>query len=289
MFHMSGDSGFFRTPAQLEADGWRPRGTGLGVERPAAGIERRVPLYEAKMIHHFDHRWATYGVGASDDEEGARDCTLAEKQNPDFEPSPRYWVPEEEVILRAARVPSALKSAIRLARGESGKGHRKADADAQESARAVALKALVTWLAGAIPVLEGHPAREADIFRLLGSAQDWRAALKASSERFLLDPKTLAVGTEMQRDTRLTGGDLTLIAEGPNDALALAELLIAAKQPRWLIGWRDICRSTDERTVIASVFPKVGIGHKVADCSIFLAVDAKSFGSAVGHAVVHSA
>jgi len=29
----------------------------------------------------------------------------------------------------------------------------------------------------------------------------------------------------------------------------------------WLMGWRDICRSTDERTVIASVLPRVGVGH----------------------------
>ena len=27
------------------------------------------------------------------------------------------------------------------------------------------------------------------------------------------------------------------------------------------MGWRDICRSTDERTVIASVFPVAGVGH----------------------------
>ncbi len=262
LFNMASDSGFFRTPAQMEADRWQRDGVNW-VRETATGIERRVPLYEAKMIHHFDHRWATYGGGASDDEEGARDCTPAEKQNPDFEPSPRYWVPEDEVILRAARVPAALKSAVRLARGEGGKGRRKADADAQENGRSAALKALVSWLAGAIPALEGHPAREADIFRLLGRAQNWRGALKTSLERFLFDPKTLAVGTEMQRETPLTEADLVLIVEGPKDALALVELLIAVKQPRWLMGWRDICRSTDERTVIASVFPKVGTGDKI--------------------------
>jgi hypothetical protein len=31
----------------------------------------------------------------------------------------------------------------------------------------------------------------------------------------------------------------------------------------WLMGWRDITRTTDERTVIATVFPKVGVNHKV--------------------------
>lgn len=262
MFHMSNDSSFFRTPAQMESDGWQRDGMDW-VREAAAGVERRVPLYEAKMIHHFDHRWATYGAGASDDEEGTRDCTLAEKQNPDLEPLPRYWVPEEEVILRAARVPSPLKSAVRQGRGEGGKGRRKADADAQESGRAAALKAFVTWLAGAYPDIEGRPAREADIFRLLGRAQDYRGALKASPERFLLDPKTLTAGADMQRETPLTADDLTFITEDPKDGLALAEMLIAAKQPRWLMGWRDITNATNERTVIGTAFPKVGVGNNL--------------------------
>ena len=29
------------------------------------------------------------------------------------------------------------------------------------------------------------------------------------------------------------------------------------------MGWRDICRSTDERTVIAGVVPRVGVGNKM--------------------------
>lgn len=30
----------------------------------------------------------------------------------------------------------------------------------------------------------------------------------------------------------------------------------------WLVGWRDICRSTDQRTVIASLLPRVAVNHK---------------------------
>ncbi|MBQ9244039.1 MAG: N-6 DNA methylase [Proteobacteria bacterium] len=30
---------------------------------------------------------------------------------------------------------------------------------------------------------------------------------------------------------------------------------------KWLMGWRDICRSTDERTVISSIIPRVGMGN----------------------------
>ncbi len=252
MFDMADASHLFLKPQNLN-----------NIESELDNSQARGPLYEAKMIHHFDHRWATYGIGANDDEDSARDCTLAEKQNSDFEPSPRYWVPEEEIVLRAARVPSALKSAVRRGRGEGRKERRNADADAQEGGRAAALKAFVTWLAGAFPVIEGRPTREADISRLLGRTQDYRGALKASPERFLLDPKTLATGADMQRETPLTADDLGLIAEGPKDALALAEMLIAVKQPRWLMGWRDITNATNERTLIASVFPKVGVGHTI--------------------------
>ncbi|MFJ4520621.1 Eco57I restriction-modification methylase domain-containing protein [Streptomyces sp. NPDC088810] len=30
----------------------------------------------------------------------------------------------------------------------------------------------------------------------------------------------------------------------------------------WLMGWRDVCRASDERTVIASVLPRTAVGHK---------------------------
>ena len=48
------------------------------------------------MIHQFDHRWATY------DDNDIRDGSDAEKINPSFEPTARYWVPEHEVANRLA-------------------------------------------------------------------------------------------------------------------------------------------------------------------------------------------
>jgi hypothetical protein len=35
------------------------------------------------------------------------------------------------------------------------------------------------------------------------------------------------------------------------------------RTPRYLLGWRDICRSTDERTAIASVIPLAAVGNNV--------------------------
>lgn len=91
LFDMSNDSGLFRTAAELAEAGFVREGGDW-----VRGNERYVPLYEAKMIHQFDHRWATYDNGDS------RDSTLAEKASPDFEPAPRYFVPAREVEGRLA-------------------------------------------------------------------------------------------------------------------------------------------------------------------------------------------
>lgn len=60
-------------------------------------VERMLPLFEAKMVHHFDHRWATYESDGS-----VRDVTVEEKENPSFVAMPRYWVREEVVTDRLA-------------------------------------------------------------------------------------------------------------------------------------------------------------------------------------------
>lgn len=54
-----------------------------------------LPLYEAKMIHQFDHRWASYTNSTT-----SRDVTINEKQDPHFTVAPRYWLPTEEVTQR---------------------------------------------------------------------------------------------------------------------------------------------------------------------------------------------
>ena len=71
----------------------------------------RLPLYEAKMIHQYDHRWATYrGDGGAD---VAVDVPLADKRDPGFAVRPRYWVEAREVYLRTAALPKGLLTALR--------------------------------------------------------------------------------------------------------------------------------------------------------------------------------
>ena len=97
MFNMTSDSGLFRTRQQLEQSGWHLEGNVFVKED-----ERYLPLYEAKLFHQYDHRFATF----EDADEralsagNAHDMTADEKADPDSVAIPRYWVPEEEVSRR---------------------------------------------------------------------------------------------------------------------------------------------------------------------------------------------
>lgn len=76
MMHMSNDSHLF-------------------ADAPGVGL---MPLYEPKLMHQFDHRWATFS-----DLENTRDLTEQEKQDPDFAVKPRYWVREADIKERLLR------------------------------------------------------------------------------------------------------------------------------------------------------------------------------------------
>ncbi|GGE43136.1 hypothetical protein GCM10011367_17260 [Marinicauda pacifica] len=239
LFNMTSASDLFRTKGELLAEGWERD----SAEWVKAG-KRYVPLYEAKMIHHFDHRWASYDAGG--DEEGARDVTLAEKQDPNFEPEPRYWVPEGEVTLRSSRAPSRLKTAWR--NGDETKCHAL----------------LAEWVVGALIGMGADPVREPKlaedaIRKALGARALEKKTLGAAFSTWL--GKAAANGGAGQVSAPLDEDDLAFMAEGRDSVLDLAAALIERKEPRWLMGWRDICRSTDERTVIASVLPLLGVGH----------------------------
>ncbi len=93
IWHLTEDSEWFRTGVELCRDGYHRNGPNWTREDNG---EKYVPLYEAKMVHHFDHRWASY----YEDGTNASDVDLTEKQDGNFEPLPRYWVPEAEVRAR---------------------------------------------------------------------------------------------------------------------------------------------------------------------------------------------
>ncbi len=100
IFNMASDSGLFRTRDQLERDGWTRHGNVF-----ARGGERMLPLYEAKMIHHFDHRLGSYeGQTEAQANVGTLPrLTPAQHDDPSRTVLPRYWVPAAEVSERLSR------------------------------------------------------------------------------------------------------------------------------------------------------------------------------------------
>lgn len=94
MFHMSNDSRLFRTKEQLQDESWALTGNIFTKDG-----KRYLPLYEAKMLHHYDHRLGTYeGQTQAQANVGTLPrLTPEQHDDPDFAPLPRYWVPEFDV------------------------------------------------------------------------------------------------------------------------------------------------------------------------------------------------
>lgn len=89
LFNMTSDSKLFLTLNDLMER--EALFSGMMAKLPDGTVY--VPLYEAKMVHHYDHRFATYEENGKD----TRDVTDSEKADPAYFARPRYWVPEHEV------------------------------------------------------------------------------------------------------------------------------------------------------------------------------------------------
>ncbi|MEM5458492.1 N-6 DNA methylase [Paraburkholderia phytofirmans] len=248
-------------------------------ELGTSGNPSRLPLYEAKMIHQFDDRWATYLAvenGALGEVETA-DVTDTQKSDASFRVHPRYWVEAREVLARIARVPT------RLARAwlELHKVRETSQREAEESILADLLHTLAQWVAaelflraaGAPPSSVGWTPALALTYIAQAEEQ-----LKVRFERLsvvlraegLTTKKALAdfpKWAAQHVNVRLADDELTMLAEALRASAmesALCELLdswMEHRSPRWLMGWRDITGVEKVRTVIGTVVPRVAVGH----------------------------
>lgn len=81
LWHMAEDSGWFETEAALSDK--------------SEEVSRWTPLFEAKMINQFDHRWSSADRDSANDSHSEGD-----RANVSYEVRPRYWVPKAEVKSR---------------------------------------------------------------------------------------------------------------------------------------------------------------------------------------------
>jgi len=93
MFDMMNDSHLFRTADELRAEG-----ATLDGNIWTRGDQRWLPLCEAKMAHHFNHRFGDYAMKRENDGGNTLpDVPLSKLQDPTYVVQPRYWVAEPEV------------------------------------------------------------------------------------------------------------------------------------------------------------------------------------------------
>lgn len=119
MFHMSNDSNLFRTASQLQVEGLERIGTDWvksKAKSPAATfdtvklgdrtaedghrLKRWVPLYEAKMVHQFNHRYGDFKNLPEKEDTDYREIPQADATvlgDTRYEPTTRYWVPASDV------------------------------------------------------------------------------------------------------------------------------------------------------------------------------------------------
>ena len=94
LFNMASDSDLFHMRAELETSGF-----GLKDNRFIRDDLAYLPLYEAKMMHQFEHRHGTYeGQTVEQIKKGyCRDLTTEEHRDPGHFVLPRYWVLSDDV------------------------------------------------------------------------------------------------------------------------------------------------------------------------------------------------
>ena len=95
MFHMTNDSGLFRTRSELEEqEGAWP----VGGNRYQSPSGEWVPLYEGKMVQAFDHRAASIVINPKNLHRPAqpKPATFEQHGDPNWLPDPQYWVRASE-------------------------------------------------------------------------------------------------------------------------------------------------------------------------------------------------
>lgn len=97
MFMMNTASHLFRERHQLDGSNGQLDGSTFEVlettkvDGQSVEAGRWLPLYEGKLFHQFDHRFATF------ESDSARDVIEAEHKDPMLETVPRYWIHSKEV------------------------------------------------------------------------------------------------------------------------------------------------------------------------------------------------
>ncbi len=246
MFHMSNDSGLFRTREQMEQDGWELDGNVFVRDE-----ERYLPLYEAKLFHQYDHRFATFeGVPDRDIRNGnARSMTANEKSDPQAVAIPRYWVAEKEV---AEKLDKGINTAQLLAEPS------RAEPSRAEPSRAEPSRAEPIYLAGSRSSLAARSSRYHELDqRADGHGLDNPARSRwphyDDTDLWFFTFRNVTRAT----DRRTSISTLSQGYAGMNEGAPIVRVDYATA----LQAFRDITNSTNERTLIVDNIPEGPVGN----------------------------
>ncbi|WP_330267348.1 Eco57I restriction-modification methylase domain-containing protein [Streptomyces griseorubiginosus] len=121
LFNMTDDSALFRVHDDLVADGWTLEGNVF-----VRGPERMLPLYEGRMGHQYNHRFA--------DSKGDRESSEAQLSSSKFVVQPQYWVSSQETNERQQRRNFACTTGML--------GHRRV---ARNNDERTSIAAIIPW------------------------------------------------------------------------------------------------------------------------------------------------
>ena len=244
MFHMSNDSHLFEDNAGPDL----------------------VPLYEAKMIHQFDHRWASYNR-TTEGELDTADVTDADKAEPSFTVTPRYWVPRSAVEYALLSKQDPLYPLHWAAQGKRRDqlawwfrcwlwGHELL-AGRKESAARLRQEMDDTRIVS-------HDTME--IVMAHEPERQW-AERTATTHPLSADEQTM-LWNQSKDDDGLISRDSRKLGGKSSDELSeewehLADAILTKRRRQWVMGWRRNARNTDERSMIAAVTPAYGIGDSI--------------------------
>ncbi len=101
MFDMTNDSHLFRTAAQLVAEGFYPVEGNRWKRKDELTQEDELylPLYQGRMIWHFDHRANSVRINPDNTHNPylSEEVSSEQHADPDFLPQSQYWVPAVDV------------------------------------------------------------------------------------------------------------------------------------------------------------------------------------------------
>lgn len=221
-FHMSNDSSEFYDSNSMVANGYSIRGNWYIMDD-----NKSIPLYESKMSREYDHRFGSYSEFNNRSNSMLPTPAEEQYQNSNYIPQPWYWVSKNEVVKRLADIPSIVMRNV----------------NKDENSLKVSL---LTWIFK-------HPSLdENEVFTKIKK-------LKANAKKTEIIEKSIEAIYESELNN-IEAYQVFEVVDSPSFNDVFLEIL-ERRCKKWLLGFRNVARSTDERTGIFSVIPFSGVGN----------------------------